>query len=203
MDKSSTRRSRGIRIIGGDWRGRRVPIPRGTAVRPTPDRVRETLFNWLAQVLPGARCLDLFAGTGILGLEALSRGAAEAWFVEKDPVLSAALEDQIGRLQANARSITGEAAKWLAGPAQGAFDVVFLDPPYEMNLVPLLDRLRPWLAAGSQLYVERPLEPGEDPLAVLSADLAGATVLKSSRAGRVAYGLLRLENDVERLPGIE
>ena len=89
-----------VRIIGGEWRGRRVEIVTGGELRPTPDRVRETVFNWLMPLLPGARCLDLYAGTGVLGLEALSRGAAESWFVERDPRAAAALEAMLVRLGA-------------------------------------------------------------------------------------------------------
>src|SRR5690606_9775904 len=106
MQRSKPVRGRGVRpgrpgsvrIIGGTWRGRRLAVAGGPALRPTPDRIRETLFNWLAPALPGARCLDLFAGTGVLGLEALSRGAAEAWLVERDPVAAAALRSSVATL---------------------------------------------------------------------------------------------------------
>ena len=94
-----------LRIVAGSWRGRRLTFPAGTAVRPTPDRVRETVFNWLGPGIEGARCLDLYAGTGMLGLEALSRGAAEAWFVERDRKLAEFLDEQIELLGANARVI--------------------------------------------------------------------------------------------------
>ena len=87
MRKNRIKASDSVRIIGGQWRGRRVEVCQNTSVRPTPDRVRETLFNWLSNILPGARCLDLFAGTGILGLEALARGADEACFIESNPLL--------------------------------------------------------------------------------------------------------------------
>src|SRR5690606_11919673 len=121
-------------IIGGTWRGRRLAVAGGPALRPTPDRIRETLFNWLAPALPGARCLDLFAGTGVLGLEALSRGAAEAWLVERDPVAAAALRSSVATLGAPARILATDAWTLLATPpaeAAGRFHVVFLDPPYE------------------------------------------------------------------------
>ena len=96
---ATRKNSNSVRIIAGDWRGRRIPIPDGTRVRPTPDRVRETLFNWLNAVIPGARCLDLFAGTGVLGLEALSREAGEVWFVETDSSLIDSLRTQIARFE--------------------------------------------------------------------------------------------------------
>ena len=105
MVKRNAARVQGrIRIIAGEWRGRRVDIPEGTAVRPTPDRVRETVFNWLRDTIVGARCLDLFAGTGVLGFEALSRGAAEAWFVEQDAALVAALRSPRKRSAQRRRS---------------------------------------------------------------------------------------------------
>ena len=87
-----------IRIIGGQWRSRRLEFPNAPGLRPTPDRVRETLFNWLAPVLPGARCLDLFAGSGALGIEALSRGAAEVLFIEREPLAVRALRENLTRL---------------------------------------------------------------------------------------------------------
>jgi 16S rRNA (guanine966-N2)-methyltransferase len=173
-----------VRIIAGDWRGRRIPIAAGTTVRPTPDRVRETLFNWLRETIVGARCLDLFAGTGALGLEALSRGAAEAWFVEQDQALVAALEAQAAKLGVRPRVLRQDGAKFLQGSAAMRFDVVFLDPPYALPVEPLLALLPPWLAPGALVYVERPRTPG------LPA-IAGAEWRKRSHAGAIEYGLLQ------------
>ena len=184
--------STGVRIIGGEWRGRRLGIPAGTTVRPTPDRVRETLFNWLAARLPGARCLDLFAGTGVLGLEALSRGAGEAWFVERDAVLVRTLQRHIQELGANARTLRGEAMDVLGTPPPKVFDVVFADPPYAMNLADVLVNLSSWLAPEHWVYVERPVERGGDALGKVVAAVPGARVVKHGRAARVAYGLIRL-----------
>ena len=184
--------STGVRIIGGEWRGRRLEIPAGTTVRPTPDRVRETIFNWLAARLPGARCLDLFAGTGVLGLEALSRGAGEAWFVERDAVLVRTLQRHIQELGANARTLRGEAMDVLGTPPPKAFDVVFADPPYAMNLADVLVNLSSWLAPEHWVYVERPVERGGDALGKAVAAVPGARVVKHGRAARVAYGLIRL-----------
>src|SRR5262245_38344066 len=119
-----------VRIIAGEWRGRRVPVAPNTSVRPTPDRVRETLFNWLREDIAGARCLDLYAGTGALGFESLSRGASEVWFVEQDPALVAALGAQAEVFGVTPRVVRQDAASLLRGRAPQRFDVVFLDPPY-------------------------------------------------------------------------
>ncbi len=173
-----------VRIIAGDWRGRRIPIVPDSAVRPTPDRVRETLFNWLRDIVPGARCLDLFAGTGVLGFEALSRGATEVWFVERDNALAAAIEAQAEIFDSRPRVLRQDAAALLAGRPSAAFDIVFLDPPYKLPLEPLVALLPAWLKPHALVYVERPLSPG------LPA-VSGAEWWKRSRAGAVEYGLLR------------
>ena len=193
MQKSRTRSSDGVRIIGGAWRGRRITIPAATAVRPTPDRVRETLFNWLSGLLPGARCLDLFAGTGVLGFEALSRGADEAWLVERDPVLVRALNERKTALGANARVIQGDALQAISSTPPESFDIVFADPPYEMDLVVVLQKLAVWVAHENLIYVEREAKPGVRPLSSLLEALPGARLMKESRAGRVSFGLLRLQ----------
>jgi len=173
-----------VRIIAGEWRGRRVPIADATAVRPTPDRVRETLFNWLRDEVAGSRCLDLYAGTGALGFEALSRGAAETWFVEQDPALVAALEAQAGVFDVRPRIVRQDVSALLRGPAPHAFDIVFLDPPYALPIEPLLALLPPWLGERGVVYVERPLSPG-------LPDPTSGSWEKRSRAGVVEYGLLR------------
>src|SRR5689334_3621339 len=131
MVKPSARHVQGrIRIIAGTWRGRLVDIPDGTAVRPTPDRVRETVFNWLREVIEGARCLDLFAGTGVLGFEALSRGAAEAWLVEQDAKLVEALRAAAQKFGATPQIVRRDVLAFLREPPAVRFDIVFLDPPY-------------------------------------------------------------------------
>jgi 16S rRNA (guanine966-N2)-methyltransferase len=172
-----------VRIIAGDWRGRRIPVATDTIVRPTPDRVRETVFNWLRDTIVGARCLDLFAGTGALGFEALSRGAAEVWFVEQDATLYAALGAQAQIFGVRPRIQRQDAAAFLRGAPTQQFDVAFLDPPYAVPVEPLLAQLEPWLAPAALVYVERPREPGLPPI-------AGAQWLKRSHAGAVEYGLL-------------
>jgi len=189
MVKPSARHVQGrVRIIAGEWRGRRIEIPQGTAVRPTPDRVRETLFNWLQGWLVGARCLDLYAGTGVLGLEALSRGAAEVWFVEQDAKLVEALRTTARQLGVAPQIVRRDALAFLREPPAARFDVVFLDPPYAAPLDPLLAVLPPWLLPHALVYVERPRSEG------LPA-VASANWVKQSHAGAVEYGLLRFEGD--------
>ena len=193
MARRRARGSDGVRIIGGEWRGRRIHISEHSSVRPTPDRVRETLFNWLAGILPGLRCLDLFAGTGVLGLEALSRGAEKAWFVEHDPVLVRVLEEQVTSLAADARVVQGNALEVLGNPSSKPFDVVFVDPPYVMDLAEVLRKLPAWVTHENLIYVERPTQRSGNPLADVVALVPGAKVIKQGRAARVTYGLLRLE----------
>ena len=173
-----------VRIIAGTWRGRRLQVPRGSDVRPTPDRVRETLFNWLRAHVEGARCLDLYAGTGALGLEALSRGAREAVFVEHDRVLVEALESNARVLGANARVVGERVERFVAGPP-GPFDIVFLDPPYAVSLEPIIARLPALLAANGLVYVERAARDGLPKDAILAWR-------KTGRAGAVCFGLAAL-----------
>ena len=150
-----------VRIIAGRWRGTRLPVPDASGLRPSTDRVRETLFNWLQPKLPGARVLDLFAGSGALALEALSRGASKALLVERDPTLVEDLHAVIGRLQAGAEAhvLRADALALLRTPLYGRFDVVFVDPPFDAGLwSQVFELLSPWLADGAWLYVEAPLE---------------------------------------------
>jgi len=174
-----------IRIIGGSLRRSRLLVPKSPGLRPTPDRIRETLFNWLAPVLPGSYCLDLFAGTGVLGIEAVSRGAGKAILLEQDLRLIMALRDNLERLQiANAQAIHTDALDWLQHSPR-RFDVVFVDPPFASALWPLvLQRLRPWLAEGARVYVEWPKKH----------DLTipyGLKPLRQAHAGEVSYVLLQ------------
>jgi 16S rRNA (guanine966-N2)-methyltransferase len=179
-----------VRIIGGGWRGRRINFPDVPGLRPTPDRVRETLFNWLQQDVVGARCLDLFAGSGALGLEALSRGAAEAVFVEQAVAASRSLQEQLTRLGAGrkARVVEMGAARFLRTPAP-PFDIVFLDPPFGRDAlaeyVPLLDSGN-WLNPGGLVYLENEKASGAPHLP------AHWELLKSKSAGEVGYHLARV-----------
>jgi 16S rRNA (guanine966-N2)-methyltransferase len=191
MVKPSARRVQGrVRIIAGEWRGRHIEVPDDTAVRPTPDRVRETVFNWLRDSLVGARCLDLFAGTGALGFESLSRGAAEAYFVEQDAKLVEALRTTAAKLGAAPKIVRRDALAFLREPPAARFDVVFLDPPYAAPLDPLLAVLPAWLHPGALVYVERPRKEG---LPVVPS----ASWVKQSYAGAVVYGLLRFEGTMQ------
>ncbi|MDR6991471.1 16S rRNA (guanine(966)-N(2))-methyltransferase RsmD [Luteimonas sp. 3794] len=156
-----------VRIVGGRWRGTRLDVPDVAGLRPTSDRVRETLFNWLLPVLPGARVLDLFAGTGALGLEAVSRGAASAVLVERDIGLAAALAATAARLPGGevVSVQRGDALSMAAGLPAGSIDVAFVDPPFAADLwAQAFAALSPALAADAWLYVEsmaeRPASPG-------------------------------------------
>jgi 16S rRNA (guanine966-N2)-methyltransferase len=148
-----------VRIIGGRWRGSRLPVASAEGLRPSSDRVRETLFNWLMPVIHGARCLDLFAGSGALGFEAGSRGAERVLLLERDPALVASLRASALRL--NAQSLEVRCADALAALEQDlgdGFDIVFIDPPFASELWPaVFERLPRQLAAQAWIYVESPL----------------------------------------------
>ena len=149
-----------VRIIGGYWRGTRLPVIDRDGLRPTADRVRETLFNWLQPVLPGARVIDLFAGTGALGLEAVSRGAREAVLIERDPQLAEGLRQIAAKLPGGERVqvICADALTWLRN-APGGFDLAFVDPPFADDLWdPALSALDGQLLENAWLYVESPVE---------------------------------------------
>ncbi|WP_421570814.1 16S rRNA (guanine(966)-N(2))-methyltransferase RsmD [Stenotrophomonas sp. PD6] len=152
-----------VRIIGGKWRNTKLPVPLSPGLRPSSDRVRETLFNWLMPRLGGARVLDLFAGSGALGLEAVSRGAAQATLVERDPALAGQLRDTVARLGAQAQIAVAQAdaLQWLRQPPAGLADIVFVDPPFAAGLwEDVLAGLGPHLAADAWLYLESPGEQG-------------------------------------------
>lgn len=177
-----------VRIIGGSWRGRKLRFPDVPGLRPTPDRVRETVFNWLQGEVAGRRCLDLFAGSGALGLEALSRGASEVVFVESDPRAARAVAEMLQVLECDRGRVARTAAlAYLSGPAQ-PFDVVFLDPPFaDRALRRACEALEAggWLKPGALVYLEDRAEEGEPALP------AGWELLKSKRAGDVGYHLAR------------
>lgn len=149
-----------VRIIAGHLRGSKLPVPDRPGLRPSSDRVRETLFNWLQAVTPGARVLDLFAGTGALGFEAASRGAADVLLVERDAALAEGLRATATRLKvAGVQVVVADALAWLQGPATPRFDLVFLDPPFQAGLwESAAAGLGPWLAPGALVYVETPRE---------------------------------------------
>ncbi|MBD2786443.1 16S rRNA (guanine(966)-N(2))-methyltransferase [Xenorhabdus sp. DI] len=162
MTKKPQRASLGqIRIIGGKWRGRKLPVPESTGLRPTTDRVRETLFNWLMPTIQGARCLDCFSGSGALGFEALSRYAGHATLIEYDRNVAKQLSANLAMLNAeNANVIQGNALQYLNGVGT-PFDVVFLDPPFRQGMlaetIHLLET-HGWLTEESWIYVEAEAE---------------------------------------------
>jgi 16S rRNA (guanine966-N2)-methyltransferase len=156
-----------VRIVAGKWRGRLLPVGDEPELRPTAERIRETLFNWLAPRIEGARCLDLFAGTGVLGLEALSRGATEVVFVERSRPAAVA---------------------WLVNNEPEPKDIVFLDPPYALESLTELCRLlhaKSWLARDASIYME---QDRDDERPILPD---GYTVEREKTAGSVRYCLVR------------
>jgi 16S rRNA (guanine966-N2)-methyltransferase len=174
-----------VRIIGGQYRRRLLDFPDADGLRPTPDRVRETLFNWLGQDLPGWTCLDLFAGSGALGFEAASRGAAQVLMIERDAKAIRALESN--RLTLGARQIDilrADALAWLANSHE-AFDLVFIDPPFDSGLAAtVLSDLASHLKSGGYAYVEQGSEVMPPP---------GFIIQRSGRAGRSHFALLQKE----------
>jgi 16S rRNA (guanine(966)-N(2))-methyltransferase RsmD len=179
-----------VRIIGGEWRSRVIEFPDVEGLRPTANRVRETLFNWLGQTLHGKRCLDLFAGSGALGFEAASRGAAEVVMVENNRVAIMALEQNLKKLVApQCRLISQNATEFLATNRK-KFDVAFLDPPFGSGLMPiLLGQLEKHLSLNGEVYVEwgEPIEALVSTIPKCDWHLA-----KHGKAGVVHFGLLSI-----------
>jgi len=177
-----------LRIIGGRWRGRKLSFPDALGLRPTGDRLRETLFNWLQVHLPERRCLDLFAGSGALGFEAASRAAAEVVLVEANPQVARSLAANIELLKADQiRLVSGKAQSYLQQTPE-PFDLVFLDPPFADAVLPEIFSLleQGWLAEGALIYIEQPLR----------TELvfpAGWQILKEKQAGQVQVWLLAVE----------
>lgn len=185
-----------VRIIGGEWRSRRVPFAAVEGLRPTPDRVRETLFNWLQSVTPGARCLDLCAGSGALGLEALSRGAASVTFVDQSALVARTLRENLQTLKAqNAEVVNAAALAWLEQrpvDEERRFDLVFMDPPFRQGLVAPLCALlaqRNLLADNALIYIETEMEL---PLPPLPPDWQ---LSREKQAGQVCYRLFERQSE--------
>ena len=176
-----------LRIVAGNWRSRLLEIADAPGLRPTSERIRETLFNWLAPSIAGARCLDLFAGSGALGLEALSRGAASCAFVDNSATVIAALRKIVATLDANGADIHEiDAIEYLKGLDKGEFDIVFLDPPFATDMYADLCRLlveRSLLKEGARIYIE---EDRSTPATVLPE---GWQILHTKTAGNVRYSL--------------
>ncbi len=177
-----------FRIIAGQWRGRRLPFPPVPGVRPSPDRVRETLFNWLAPMVEGARCLDLFAGSGALGLEALSRGAASVIFVDQHREVVRSLRANLELLGcSDGEVVQDEATRFLRRTPQ-VMDILLLDPPYEAQLLaPITARVEAggWIRDDGWVYLEQPAAAGEPPIP------QNWDLVRRGRAGRVGYYLAR------------
>ena len=186
--RDATRQSSMVRIVGGSLRGSKLAVADRDGLRPTPDRVRETLFNWLAPFIAGARCLDLFAGTGALGIEAISRGAAHCTFIERDRDLAQALRGNLVRLRVETGAVVeGDALDWLARSGQQAVDIAFLDPPFARDLwqpAALALEQGGALRDGAFVYVESPVEtaPALPP---------NWSLHREGRAGAVRFALYR------------
>ena len=187
-NKKTPRTTNQLRIIGGLNRGRKLSFPDGEGLRPTTDRIRETLFNWLQTSIAGAHCLDLFAGSGALGLEALSRGASSATFVDTNPRAIAFLAKNIDILGfENTALVKSSSLDWLAQTGTQLFDLVFVDPPFgQQMLEQSVQRLTKgsWLSDHAQIYLESELDLSEmtwPPMWQL---------VRHKRAGNVYYGLL-------------
>ncbi|MBP0047131.1 16S rRNA (guanine(966)-N(2))-methyltransferase RsmD [Marinobacterium sp. AK62] len=179
-----------LRIIGGQWRGRKLDFPAVEGLRPTPDRVRETLFNWVQADLPGAQCLDLFSGSGALGLEALSRGAGSVTFVDRAPAVISQLRTNLNLLKAqNAEIIAASAQDWLAqqkADEEVRYDLVFLDPPFRQDMaLPICTLLeeRNLLQAHALIYLETEAELALEGLP------DNWQLHREKQAGQVAYRL--------------
>jgi 16S rRNA (guanine966-N2)-methyltransferase len=176
-----------LRIIAGEWRSRRLSFPDAPGLRPTPDRVRETLFNWLAPHIEGAKVLDAYTGSGALYLEALSRGAAEAVALDSNPAAIASLRQNLETLRCpRGQVIHSDAQRYLQGEPKLAFDLVFLDPPFHQDLLPTTCNLleeRQWLAANAWIYTESETPPS-------TLQLPGNWRLhREKKAGQVYYAL--------------
>jgi len=176
-----------VRIIGGDWRGRKLPVPEAEGLRPTSDRVRETLFNWLQFDLPGSACLDAFSGSGALAVESLSRGASQVLLLEKEPKVAKQLREMMTELDAaRAEVLNADTLVYLDQPATRSFDLVYLDPPFTQGLLEPACRLleeHGWLAEGAKIYLEiekqAPAQQLPEPW----------QLLKEKQAGEVRYSL--------------
>lgn len=176
-----------LRIIGGEWRSRRLSFPDAPGLRPTPDRVRETLFNWLAPYVAGARVLDPFAGSGALFLEALSRGAAMGQALDASNLAVSSLKEHLGTLRCTVGQVqTADALRYLDSQPATPFDLVFLDPPFNQNLLPdvcaLLEK-RQWLANDAWVYTESESAPSSLGLP------ANWRLHREQKSGRVFYAL--------------
>ncbi|MBJ7536497.1 16S rRNA (guanine(966)-N(2))-methyltransferase RsmD [Marinomonas transparens] len=191
--KSKAKASK-LRIIAGEWRSRQLPVPAIEGLRPTPDRVRETLFNWINHQIPGAVCGDLFCGSGALGLEALSRGAKSVLFVDNSRIVTQQMTTNLTTLGAkNAEVVAQNAAVFLETATPQALDVIFLDPPFRKGwlaqIIPLLEK--GWLAPRSLVYIEMEKEAN---LPVLPNHWS---LIKEKNAGQLVYRLFEVSLPID------
>ncbi len=197
--KADSPQSGRLRIVAGKWGGRFLPIADAPGLRPTSERIRETLFNWLAPTIEGARCLDLYAGTGALGFEALSRGASEVVFVEQAPVAVAALRQAEYMLRADDSVIhVGDAIRFLNTATQAPYNVVFLDPPFaDARLTEVCELLVAHLAPGALVYLEQDKAQAPPVLPV------GWELLREKTAGMVRYSLVSIPRTTSNPEGAQ
>ncbi len=183
-----------VRIIGGQWKRSKLSVPAKPGLRPTPDRVRETLFNWLGQDLSGLKCVDAFAGSGALGFEAASRGASDVLLIEHDPQLVANLQAHKTRLKADSIRIQrGDCISLLRSLPQFSIDVIFLDPPFDSDLfLEAITAAAGVISAQGAIYLEAPDVWDDEKLATL-----GLRVIKQGKAGAVHFHLLRVHGGQE------
>lgn len=175
-----------VRIIGGEWRSRIIYFPKMAELRPTPGRMRETLFNWLGQTLEGKTCLDLFAGSGALGFEALSRGAKQVVMVESNRAIYTALNDNAQRLATNNLAIHLEDARQFLMRSAAKYDVIFLDPPFNTTDIPtLIAQAKLCLGEDGKIYLESALR---------FEQFVGFDLVRHKKAGRVNSYLLGLSH---------
>lgn len=189
--RKSAKGSNTLRIIGGEWRSRKLPFVDAPGLRPTPDKIRETLFNWLQSNVHGANCIDMFAGSGALGFEALSRGAKDVVFIEKNAACASQLKENLTLLNAEATVLQSDALSFLellAKPKE-AFDLVFLDPPYRQGLIKKsLNYLSKenLIDEHSLIYLEHEAEE------IFNWEDYGLEVIKQAKAGQVNSFLLKM-----------
>ena len=185
--KQNSKKQNTVRINAGEWRSRLLKVPDAEGLRPTPERVRQTVFNWLGQDLTGLYCLDLFAGTGVMGFEALSRNAKAVVLVEKTPAVYKAILDNKAALNADAAQVFNIDALSFLSQNRQPFDVIFLDPPYNLGwLDKILPLLPAHMSADGVVYAEAEY--------AIQADETWQ-VIKQSKAGNVFYHLLKLRHD--------
>lgn len=196
MSNRNNQKKNQLRIIGGEWRGRKLPFGTFEGLRPTPDSVRETLFNWLQPVIHGALCIDLYSGSGALGFEAISRGAASVTMLDKQNRITRQLQENAQTLKCTQANIFSQnALDYLAAPAIQPFNIAFIDPPYQQGMAEPSCRLleeNGWLAPGAMIYLEVEKELTTLPIP------SNWEILRSKKTGHVSFHLLQRHTNQER-----